>query len=803
MSLAYQVLTHTLMRQALLLLSLLLAVVTVQAQTKLVFEEHTADAYLMKIGGNNQASLNNIIALLDNAQATAKGGGRPNRKPEFTVRLEQHARITDTGEQLLLQINLKNIAVTGDITSKGFDLADVLKPEELKYNVWLLNGKNEKVKEFANQRLGLHGGNQRMLEVTIPDTAADQNYKLKIAEKQVVYTYESEKRVKERLQHMAEYFAAEAKIQRALQEVAHIRPDDVDRIDLQDRNLKEMEALQSGLLSQLSQNFNLEKNDPQRLKYKLEQLQAKLQDRRRAINHTLATLDQQFFNRGLSMMERGNRSGAHVYFTKSVEANPRFAPAHVELARLDFMNGYIREASNRTRDVLTSMRLDRETEAIALGLMHDIYGTIVTNGNALASRGDYHNALASFAEARELCSTIRGLQCNTTALAAGEGRAALGVYRGLVDNGKRLLARNDLREAERVAEEALAFQHSYDFVLSREQEATELMSQVKFQYYLQHIDLGKRYLGQQNYEAALREFEGAFELESKYTFSPVRELVGLAQKAAKPILIAKLTEGYEQAMQNRLGNARATASAATAMQERFGLQGDAEVLSKYNLLRERIVTQECINTQAAYDKHCQNARNLVGQKKYVAADQAFQAAIKAAGENAACSIATFTAKDGREEILHAATYQRMLEDANQHIAKKRYADAVQVYEQARQYYLSNSVGKFGLNHVSLYNFAREHSREDFAAHVVSYYASLGEEKIAIQLLTSLLDKGYAKRKTKKVQEQLGKQLALKDVQSGVAQDAKVLAAQHTQNHKSLKKLRKAYEKEAKRLAKLR
>ncbi|MBC5992956.1 tetratricopeptide repeat protein [Pontibacter cellulosilyticus] len=790
------------MRQALLLLSLLLAVNTVQAQTKIVFEETTSDTYLMKYGNSSQASLNSIIILLENAQVTAQGGGRPNRKPEFTVRLEQHARITDTGDQLLLQVNLKNVTVTGDINNKGFDLADVLKPEELKYKVWLLNSKNEKVKEFTNQRLGLHGDNQNMLQATIPDTAANQNFKLKIEEKQVNYTYESENRVKERLNLVKEYFAAEAKIQRALQEVAHIRPDDVDRIELQDRNLKEMEVLHANLKGQLAEKLNLEKNDPQRLNYKLTQLQETLQDRRRAINHTLATLDQQFFNRGLSLMQRGNRSGAQVYFMKAVEANPRFAPAHVELARLDFMGGYIREASNRTRDVFTSMRVDRETEAIALELMYDIYGAYISSGNTLTTRGDYHNALASFAEARELCSTVRGLRCNTTALAEGEGRAALGVYRALVDNGKRLLDRNDLREAERVAGEALAFQRDYDFALSREQEATELMGQVKFQYYLQHIDLGKRYLSQQNYDAALREFEGALELESRYTFKPVQELGALAQKAAKPILIAKLTEGYEQAMQNRLSNARATASAATAMQERYGLKNDAEVLNKYNLLRERIFTQECVNTQVAYDKHYQNARDLISQRKYVAADQAFMAAIKAADEKADCNVATFTAKDGRNEILVAATYQRMLEDANRHVSTKRYADAVQLYEQARAYYVDKGVGKFGLNHVSLFNFAKENNRQDFTAHVVSYFASIQEEEVAVQLLTSLLDRGYAKRKTKKVQEQLGKQLALKDAGTGPWHDAKTVAAQYTQSHKGLKKLRKAYVKERKRLAKL-
>ncbi|WP_439881353.1 hypothetical protein ACSX1A_19760 [Pontibacter sp. MBLB2868] len=789
------------MKRALLFLPLLIAAIAVQAQNKIVFEETISDAFLMKSGSaGNQQNLNTIISLLNEAGVSAQGG-RPSRSPEFTVKLEQQARITDTGDNLLVKVKLNRVSVSGDANVKGFDVSEVLVPEELRYKVKLLNAKNELVKEYTNQRVLLHGNDLSMLEVTIPDTAANQNYKLKVEEKQVLYATADVNRVKERVELIRNYFAADATVLRALQDVAHVRPDDIDRLPLQERSLRELEGVYADLKNQFQGKLNLEQHDPQRLNYKLKQLQEILQERRRAIDYAFATLDQQYFNRGVSLLKGGNRSAAQAYFAKSIDANPQFAPAHVQLARLDFMNGYIREASNRTRDVLTNMRLDRETEAIAMTLMDEIYAAHISTGNSLTSRGEYHNALAAFAEARNICSTTRGLRCNMTALNDGEARAATGAYRAMVDNGKRLLARNDLKEAERAAEEALDFQHDYDFVLSQEREATDLMGQVKFQYYLQHIDMGKRHLSQQNYAAALNQFEDALDLEKRYTFKPVQELAVLAQKAAKPILLAKLTEGYEQAMQNRLSNARATASAATDMQSRFGLQADADVVSKYNLLRERIFTQECVNTQATYDKHYQNAQALIREKKYIAADQAYQAAISAATEKQECGIATFTAKDGQAAIAAAATYQRMLENVERHISKKRYTEAVQEHNAARDYYLANNVSKYGLDHISLYNFAKDNRNEKFTAHVVDYLASINEEQASIQLLTSLLDRGFARRKTKKVQEQLGKQLALKDAARDSGQKADVLAAQYTQNHKKLKKLRKAYEKERKRLAK--
>ncbi|MDX5422736.1 MAG: hypothetical protein LPK14_10820 [Hymenobacteraceae bacterium] len=782
------------MKKTVLLLGLLLIAFTMQAQTKLVFEETVPEAYLMRYAppanSGSQANLNSILELLEKAGVSARTGGRPSRKPEFTLRLEHQARITDLGDKLQLQVQLKKVSVNGDVHHKGFDLGEVLVPEELKFKVKLLNGKNELVREFTNQRVLLRGSNSSMLEVSIPDTAAAQNYKLKIEEKQVQYTAADVNRVKERLGLIRDYYAADATVQRVMEQATRVLPDDLDRITLHDRSLQELEKHYAQLKGQLAEKLNLEQNDPQRLNHKLKQLHQVLQDRRRAINYTLATLDQQFFNRGVSLANNGNYTAAQAYFMKSIEANPMFAPAHVQLARLDLVNGYTREATHRLRDVLTRMRIDPETEAIAMGLAHDVYVAHISSGNSLTMRGAYHEALEAYEEARELCSTIGGLRCNMTALNDGEARAATGAYRAIVDNGKRLLSRNELAEAERTAEEALNFQHDYDYVLNGDQEATELLSQVKFQYYLQHIDQGKRYLSQNNHRAALDQFEAALELERQYTFMPVQELGQLARKAAKPVLLARLSQGYEEAMQNRLASARTIASDAVAMQERFALQSDTEVQRKYKLLRERIFTQECINTQAIYDKHFQNAKELVQEKKFIAADHAYQAAIKAADEKAECGIATFTAKDGRETIAPAANYQRKLEDVDRLVNRSRYAEAIQLYNEAEKHYLTYQVGKFGLNHTSLFNYAKSSRKQAFTAAAVDYYTGLGEEQVAIQLLASLLDNGYRKGKTKKVQEQLGRQLAMKD--------AGALAAIYAGN-RDLRKMRKAFEKERKRI----
>ncbi|WP_187264198.1 tetratricopeptide repeat protein [Pontibacter beigongshangensis] len=790
------------MKQTLLLTWLLLTAALLQAQTKLAFEETLPEAYLIKKGTSgtpSQNNINSIINLLQGNMATQRGG-RPNRVPEFVVRFSQQARIADLGDKLQLKVMLHKFSVTGDVLYKGFDIGEVLYPERLTYKIKLLQG--QQVLKTYTETVTWGKAELVLLDVTVPDTTAGARYRLVVEEKELQYTGTSLNRVQEHLNLIRDYYAADLTINTALQNVSRIQPNDVDRIMQHDRNLREMEDQFANLrAAPFHKRLNLKKTDPQGLSTRLNQLEQQLQERRKAITFAISTLDQQFYNRGASLLAGGNRRAAQEYFLKSVEVNRNFAPSHLELARIDFMNGYISEATSRTRDLLTQMRIDPQTQQLALGLAHDIYSTYINEGNQLTSRGDYHHAMAAFGEARAMCSTIGGLRCNLPALNDGEGRAVYGAYRSIIDEGKRLLATNNLTGAERVAGEALAFQKQHDFVLHEAQEAPQLMSQVKYQYYVQYIDKGKMYLSERNYGTALSQFEAALEMERSYGFQRVPELGQLAQRAAKPVLLANLSQGYEQAMNNRLSDARAMASAAVAMQSRYALEHDTEVQSKYNQLRDRISTQECLNNQAAYDGHLQQAKELVREKKYLAADQAYAAAISVAERNATCSIPTFTATYGREEIAAAVTYQHMLDDINRFVGSSRYTEAIQRYNEAEKYYLGHEINRFGLNHISLYNFARNNTKQPFTATVANYFASRGDEAIAIQLLTTLLDKGYGTGKTKKLQQQLGLQLAQKDVQLGVQENPKLTAAQHTLNHKKLKQLAKSYEKERKRLGK--
>ena len=173
---------------------MLLAAFVAQAQTNLIFDQTTPEAYLIKYsttGNSSQTHINTILNLLRDGDVK-KGGGRPARNPEFTVKMEQQARIADAGNALQLTVKLSKIGVDSDVTYKGFGVEDVLLPEKLNAKIKLLDGKKKELQAFNLTNISFNKEGVVVLDVTMPDTTtANQNYSLVVEPKELIYTSES------------------------------------------------------------------------------------------------------------------------------------------------------------------------------------------------------------------------------------------------------------------------------------------------------------------------------------------------------------------------------------------------------------------------------------------------------------------------------------------------------------------------------------------------------------------------------------------------------------------------------------
>lgn len=285
------------MKKYILPIYLIVVAFVANAQTRLLFEETTPEAYLMKASApesSSQQNINSLIGLLSNEDVRSSKGGRPSRKPEFVVRFEQQARISDAGEKLQLKVQLNKVAVSGDVSYKGFDLGDVLLPEKLNFKVQLLDAQDKEVKAYSKS-VAMYGKSSFViLDETIPDTAASPKYKLRIIDKELVYSGENVRLVREQMEVVRAYYLADAALVKMLQDVALVLPDDIDRLPQQERNLRRIEdAFAVAKEAPFKKILNLRQNDPLKYVARLKEVELKLQERRGAINHALATLELQ------------------------------------------------------------------------------------------------------------------------------------------------------------------------------------------------------------------------------------------------------------------------------------------------------------------------------------------------------------------------------------------------------------------------------------------------------------------------------------------------------------------------------
>lgn len=786
------------MKRSLLSVFILFLALAAQAQQKIIYQHTQPESYLMKFvngGSGSQGHLNNIITEL------TKGLNRRPGRTEFVVHYEQQVRLTRSGNQLQVEAELRKLRATGDVTYRGFDVGDVLLPAKLEYNIKLVRGQ-QVVRLYTFDELNLKEGRNELANFTLPDTTGSDQFQVRVEPKTLLYTQRSKARFLERTALINDYYNADVLLAGIFAEMQKIRPDDVENIMLHSQHLANIEGRIDQLLNRgFEQELQLQRYDPLQLSRKLNEADLQAQQRRAAINHAIATLDQIFYNRGLEALVNGNPRMATTYFQKSVQVNPAFAPSHYQLAKLDFVNGATREAAARTRDLLTRMHVDPNTQQLAHTLMNDIYLRYLADAENLTDRSRYTEALESFQAARELCGTVPGLSCNMRALADGMGRAKSGIYRNMLADARKALQLRDLNRAEQLVDEARRFQVANADAIPDAREANDVLADVKHQYYLRNIANGKKLLTERNYQAALEEFNAAFDLERTFALQPSSDLTELAKKAAKPVLLDKIAQGQERVKANRLDDARALASAVAGMQSQYGLNTDTDLSASYKLLRDKIFTQECVNTQAVYDRHYQNAQQLIREKKYITAEQAFEAAIQAVRALPDCGISTATAVDAKGEILPAATYQKALEQVEGLVRGYKYEEAVQKYLAAERYYNQFGISKFGLDFTPLFDYALQHPRQDFTAEAARYFTGQQQEEKAIVLLRQLLENRYAAGKMKGTLDKIGQQLAVQDVVSNPNGDPKKLAIGHTKGHKKLKRIEKAYKKQWKKLKK--
>ncbi|MBC3541960.1 hypothetical protein ACFSC6_09050 [Rufibacter sediminis] len=763
------------------------------AQSKVLYEQNRQETF--SLSSFTDPDLGKL------AQELGRDNHHRSGKLVLSVDVEQQEKITRDGNQLVITAAFRNVRVREQVLYREFDFADELTPTVAHAKVQLLGPEDKVLQTFdVSGKAIKQDGATVLVQASVKDTSSFVGYKLRVVEKKLAFSRENFSALHQRLDLVKRYYAADVRLAQLSRELQTINPNDIDRLAQHKEHLGGLgQELDRLFDNRMDRELGLNRRDPVQLRRRVNDLEHQVKERHVALDQMWARLPEIYYNRGLELAMNGNARAGREFFERSLQANPAFAPAHLQLARLDFKAGFLNEAAKRTRELLNRMQVDPETYRFGQELALDIQNAYVAEGEKLNNQGKYRQAIEQFEQARDFCRGISSLRCRSELWDNGIAFAKSGLYDDLLQDGRQALTQNNLAQAEKLAREAQQFARNNKTAIDSDAAATTLLRDVQQQVYQQQMTDGRKALQAKQYSAALKAFEKGKSLASDYSLTPQPDAEKLLRQAARPVILEKIAEGQLQANANKLPQARNVAAEVTNLQIRYGLVNDKELDGKFRTLNQGIFSQECANAQAAYDQHYQRSLQYSSERLFAQAAAELDKAIAAAKGNGGCAISPATAEVELARIDAPAHYQELLQKANTLIGQNKMAEAVKVYQEASQHFESANVARFGLGHELLLAFALRHENKAFVSEVAKHAAAAGDAQGALDLVKRLVVLKYTKYNLNQLQEQVGQQLATRDAQANPKGDYKQLANAYTGGSKDLKTLNKAYQKQFKKL----
>lgn len=425
----------------------------------------------------------------------------------------------------------------------------------------------------------------------------------------------------------------------------------------------------------------------------------------------------------------------------------------------------------------------------------ELYNVYIENGNKLNFKSQFTAAINEFDNAARVCNSYKEINC-TDELSKGYLDSRNGIYNSYINNAETNFRNGNDANADSYINKAISYKEKYE--LKQNAKEDRLFLDIKQSIYASLIETGKQFSNSGNYKNALDKYDQATELEKKYGLRKNSSLKGYVFSSAKKLVSNIVDDGENKVKVNNLSKAREIYSEAKNISSKYSLENDATISSKLKILKGKIFERECINAQNAYDNYANDAISLIANKKYIEADNKINQAFTHSEKYSQCEIDTRKLQERKDYIAPAVKYLTKKNGVNDYIKRNNFKTATVEYMEAEEYYKVQSLNKYGITHVKLFDFIQS-NRTAYIIYGVGFYNHNKEFDKAIDLLRELSRRKAKKKYTKEVQTVLGTDLATDDYSKNPNDNYKSNIAKYTGGDKFMKYFKKSYQKQWKRL----
>lgn len=751
---------------------------TLQAQQIQTIPQKVSVAYQP---GSSDPS-NEIIKIL------AQGNGKSFRNTTFTVNSEQVLNIQVQPALLQFTIRNKAFTVNGDVMYRGFDIHDDLLPAAVSYTLKISGaGFNREIPLTAKIVNGKAEDNTASLR-----DSGKHNFSYSLVNYKLNYTAANASAVKEKARLADLYFDKTTLLDQHYALLQAIDPYDYAAFRRIMPGIDQAQKVYDDIIREDLLNKLNAANDPARLEEKLTAYNALLQAKRATAMQVFSTLHLVFYERGNDAMRDGNNPAAYDLYHASLEVNPAFAPSMLQLARIDFIRGELKEAQCKADEIIYRMLPDPATRSNTLDLLQNIKDAYVDKALSAIGYKKYPDALELLAIAKDLCQRYPEMKCNDE-IRKGIAKAHTGIYNDYLQEARMSIAKNDFEGAEKKVGQAISYYTNH--LEGEPTDAFVLQAALRQKEYDNLCASGRQLTDRGDYENAVKNFTEADNLQRQYNLQKAADYDKTTRLAAGKFSTSLLSEGENAVALNNIPKAKQQLQEVIDLQSRFGLSNDAALNKKADALRGKIYTRQCANAQHSIDSVTVAAKDFLKDKLFLPAMLVLESGLQVKKENADCKLASDSMEALLMRIRPAGIFLQLVENSNEAVRKENYSEALRLYNEAKQHYESNAVAAYGIKPLAERDeFFLQTGNNGMLQHLAYVDLQQGNLDHSLRLYRLVLNRGANEYLLSDQLYELGKKTGQQDYRKAPGGKAKKLAARYTQDDKRLKRFVKGYQK---------
>ncbi|MBU0764709.1 MAG: hypothetical protein KJ607_07740, partial [Bacteroidetes bacterium] len=425
------------------------------AQQQIIFEEAKPEAYLVKYESGNQHTIKNDII-----RTIAKSIPKNLYRTEFSYSYIQRTRIVRNGYNLDLKAELTDVEMKGDIRYRGFNVGDVLLPGKISFRMNLTDLQNKRLIFHDFQDIPLEGTPIVLIDYAHTDSS-NHTFRMDIVNKQFIYDAGCKQAFDARAQFVDSYYNSDIQLKSGFRQLQLIDLNNTDLLFDYRKVAENVDALINSLQAfDFHRNLDLDLYDPISFEQKFSDLYELNAEIKNKLDYMLTHLYEVYYDKGMWFLGSGNIEMARLNFNKSVNAGLMFAPAHYQLAMLDFDEGKLRQAETNILNITGKMNPDPKTLSLTIELAGKIFDIYLKETGKYLDSGKYDFAIEELKKAQNLCEKIRGLHCSNHYHDLWT-RAANGKMNEYLDKANTAIAARAFEDAKELIKTARLFKTNY------------------------------------------------------------------------------------------------------------------------------------------------------------------------------------------------------------------------------------------------------------------------------------------------------------------------------------------------------